>query len=187
MSNCVTPSFTSTTSITTSASRIARSTCRLISLSKVSSLLTTHPPVSITENSLPHHSALPYWRSRVVPAVFITIALRVPVRRLNRVDFPTLGRPTIATIFAIVYVCCFTLFMYVTCPRMTGVSWGYSHPPQPPSPQSPHPSQPSPFFWLHPPPQPPHPCRGLRMAFSSPSVTSRTAMIFPWKCRSSPA
>ena len=52
-------------------------------------------------NSRPHHSALPYWRSRVVPAVLFTIARRVPVKRLNRVDFPTLGRPTIATIFAI--------------------------------------------------------------------------------------
>ena len=154
MSNSVTPSFTSTTSSTTSASRIARSTCRLISLSKVSSLLTTHPPVSITLNSRPHHSALPYWRSRVVPAVFITIARRVPVKRLNRVDFPTLGRPTIATIFAIVYYV--VLYFLITRPRrdLVGIPVCYSHPPQPPSP---HPSQPSPFFLLHPPPQPPQP------------------------------
>ena len=37
----------------------------------------------------------------LVPAVFITIARLVPVRRLNKVDFPTLGRPTMAKIFAI--------------------------------------------------------------------------------------
>src|SRR5215472_10024714 len=34
-------------------------------------------------------------RSRVIPGSFVTIERRVPVRRLNRVDLPTLGRPTI--------------------------------------------------------------------------------------------
>src|ERR1700683_3045184 len=34
-------------------------------------------------------------RSRVMPGSFVTIERRVPVSRLNSVDFPTLGRPTI--------------------------------------------------------------------------------------------
>src|ERR1700736_5821874 len=34
-------------------------------------------------------------RSRVMPGSLVTIERRVPVRRLNRVDLPTLGRPTI--------------------------------------------------------------------------------------------
>src|ERR1700691_163625 len=34
-------------------------------------------------------------RSRVIPGSLVTIDRRVPVRRLNSVDFPTLGRPTI--------------------------------------------------------------------------------------------
>src|ERR1700675_2158424 len=33
-------------------------------------------------------------RSRVMPGSFVTIERRVPVRRLNKVDLPTLGRPT---------------------------------------------------------------------------------------------
>src|SRR3546814_6939572 len=37
---------------------------------------------------------VPYWRSRVSPGRSATSASRVPVRRLNRVDLPTLGRPT---------------------------------------------------------------------------------------------
>src|SRR6185312_5029438 len=36
----------------------------------------------------------PYWRSRVRPAISATMASRVPVRTLNNVDLPTLGRPT---------------------------------------------------------------------------------------------
>jgi len=38
-----------------------------------------------------------------VPAVSLTIALRVLVNLLNNVDLPTLGRPTIATKFAILF------------------------------------------------------------------------------------
>src|SRR5690348_5213646 len=36
-------------------------------------------------------------RSRVMPGSLVTIERRVPVSRLNKVDFPTLGRPTITT------------------------------------------------------------------------------------------
>ena len=107
ISRSVTPFITSTTNNITSASSTAISTCLRISSSKISSEFTTHPPVSTTENSFPNHSDLPYWRSRVVPASSFTIAWRVLVKRLNKVDFPTLGRPTIATKFPIVHSSCF--------------------------------------------------------------------------------
>ena len=100
-SQSVTPVSTSTRKSTRSASSDATSTCLRMASSNMSSDLTTHPPVSTTENSRPFHEHLPYWRSRVVPATSLTIARRLCVRRLKRVDLPTLGRPTIATKFAI--------------------------------------------------------------------------------------
>ena len=91
------PVLMSTMKRMTSASSMARYTCLLISLSKTSSLPSTQPPVSTTLISMPFHSMSPYWRSRVVPLVSFTIAARVFVKRLKRVDLPTFGRPTIAT------------------------------------------------------------------------------------------
>ncbi len=55
-------------------------------------------PVSITLKVLPFQSAKPYCRSRVTPLTSSTIAFRCSSKRLNSVDFPTLGRPTIATV-----------------------------------------------------------------------------------------
>jgi hypothetical protein len=46
---------------------------------------------------------LPYWRSRVNPEKSATIADLDPVKILNIVDLPTLGRPTIATMDMIFY------------------------------------------------------------------------------------
>ena len=97
VSRSVMPFCTSTTKRIRSASSVARATCLRISSSKISSELTTQPPVSTSENSRVPHSHLPYWRSRVVPASSLTMAWRVPVSRLKSVDFPTLGRPTMAT------------------------------------------------------------------------------------------
>ena len=57
-----------------------------------------------SENSRPFQRHLPYWRSRVVPAVSLTMARRLLVRRLKSVDLPTFGRPTIATKFAMMSV-----------------------------------------------------------------------------------
>ena len=102
ISHPVTPLLISHRNNTKSASSVAMITCFLISSSNISSEFTTQPPVSTTENSLPFQSHLPYWRSRVVPASLLTIAWRVFVRRLNKVDFPTFGRPTIATKFPII-------------------------------------------------------------------------------------
>jgi hypothetical protein len=54
------------------------------------------PPVSTMRKSCPSQWASPYKRSRVMPGSSPTMARREPTRRLNRVDLPTLGRPTMA-------------------------------------------------------------------------------------------
>src|SRR4051812_18050376 len=56
------------------------------------------PPVSMSENVFPCHSAGWAMVSRVVPGTGVTMARRVSVIRLKRVDFPTLGRPTSTTV-----------------------------------------------------------------------------------------
>jgi hypothetical protein len=50
--------------------------------------------VSKSSNVVPRQTAGRASESRVVPAAGATIARREPVIRLNKVDFPTLGRPT---------------------------------------------------------------------------------------------
>tara|TARA_Y100001970_G_scaffold215422_1_gene263555 strand:- start:3175 stop:3402 length:228 start_codon:yes stop_codon:yes gene_type:complete len=52
------------------------------------------PPVSI--NTKDESLTFPYLRSRVKPEKSATIADFEPVSILNKVDLPTLGRPTIA-------------------------------------------------------------------------------------------
>src|SRR5690242_792660 len=54
------------------------------------------PPVSTISKDLPFQVALPYMRSRVMPGSSVTMDRRCPMIRLNRVDFPTFGRPTMA-------------------------------------------------------------------------------------------
>jgi len=56
------------------------------------------PPVSMMRIWRPRHSASPYRRSRVMPGSSPTIARREPTMRLNSVDLPTLGRPTMASV-----------------------------------------------------------------------------------------
>ena len=92
------PVVASTTKRMALASSTAISTCFLISRSNTSSLCATKPPVSITLNVLPVHSATPYCRSRVTPLTLSTMALRCSSKRLKKVLFPTFGRPTIATV-----------------------------------------------------------------------------------------
>ena len=52
----------------------------------------------MTSKVFPFHSTSVMFRSRVEPATESTIALRSPLIRLNRVDLPTFGRPTMATL-----------------------------------------------------------------------------------------
>ena len=123
-SRLVTPFLMSTTKRITSASSMASCTCLLISPSKISSEFTTQPPVSTTDISMPFHSIFPYWRSRVVPLVSSTMAARVCVSRLNKVDLPTLGRPTIATkrpMMILSVFCCCRYSMYPNC--LSFFSW----------------------------------------------------------------
>jgi len=68
----------------------------------VSVLLKTMPPVSTSLNILPFHSTSSYLRSRVIPASKSTIAERLRHKRLKSVDFPTLGRPTMETIYFLI-------------------------------------------------------------------------------------
>ena len=56
----------------------------------------SRPAVSISVTRCPSSTASPSRRSRVRPGMSDTSAVRLAVRRLNRVDLPTLGRPTMA-------------------------------------------------------------------------------------------
>ena len=96
LSSSVIPTVTSTTNSTTSASKIAFSLC-FETFSSRASPPGIQPPVSTRRNSRACHSATTSLRSRVTPAFSSTIASRRPTMRLNSVDFPTFGRPTMAT------------------------------------------------------------------------------------------
>src|SRR5262249_31608347 len=54
------------------------------------------PPVSTISKDLPFQVALPYMRSLVMPGSSVTMDRRCPMIRLNSVDLPTLGLPTMA-------------------------------------------------------------------------------------------
>ena len=92
----VKPARASTRNKTMSASSMASSDCSAI-FSSTPSSVPSIPPVSMTIKSCPARCAWPYLRSRVRPGKSATKASRVRVRRLNRVDLPTFGRPTKAT------------------------------------------------------------------------------------------
>ncbi len=93
----VMPARASTTKRTRSASATASRACVAIALVRgVRSAMST-PPVSTRTKRLPVHSHTSSFRSRVTPDVSCTTAARDSVRRLTRVDLPTLGKPTIAT------------------------------------------------------------------------------------------
>ena len=59
------------------------------------------PPVSTSRKVTPFQSHRSSLRSRVTPAVWCTTAARLWVRRLTSVDLPTFGKPTIATVPAL--------------------------------------------------------------------------------------
>ena len=96
-----TPSCTLTTSKITSTSSSATWTWVKISRAKSSPprspFSRAMPPVSTSVNGRPSHSTSALSRSRVTPGRSCTIAIRLRAIQLNRADFPTLGRPTIAT------------------------------------------------------------------------------------------
>ena len=95
------PSCTLTTNKITSTSSSATCTCVTISCAKSSPPCSPFsrpmPPVSTSMNGRPCHSTSALSRSRVTPGRSCTIAIRLRAIRLKRADFPTLGRPTMAT------------------------------------------------------------------------------------------
>ena len=62
-----------------------------------SSSVSRIPAVSISSSRRPSTSAVSVTRSRVVPGIAVTMARALPASALNRLDFPTLGFPTMAT------------------------------------------------------------------------------------------
>ena len=97
-SSGVTPARASISSRATSASAAARSVwARMRPRSEVGAAV-SKPAVSHTRKRRGPRRPTPSRRSRVTPGSASTMAARRPTRRLNRVDFPTLGRPTIATV-----------------------------------------------------------------------------------------
>ena len=88
--------WASTTNTIRSAAAMASSAWARMSSTNSASALHCHPPVSITPNARPAHSASNSRRSRVTPGFSWTTAALQPTIRLTRVDLPTLGRPTTA-------------------------------------------------------------------------------------------
>ena len=89
------PARASASNISRSASCTARSVCARI-CAAIPTGFSTSPPVSITTQGTGPSRPKPYCRSRVSPGTSATMASRVPVSTLNRVDLPTFGRPTSA-------------------------------------------------------------------------------------------
>src|SRR5579884_750194 len=97
-SRAVTPSRASMRKRAASASRTAASVCWRIRPGSEWGSSSSNPAVSITRNSSPSRLAFPSRRSRVTPGRSSTSARRLPTSRLNSVDLPTLGRPTMAIV-----------------------------------------------------------------------------------------
>mmetsp|Transcript_7030 Transcript_7030/g.15690 ORF Transcript_7030/g.15690 Transcript_7030/m.15690 type:complete len:224 (+) Transcript_7030:2062-2733(+) len=111
ISAAVSPTWPSTTKMSTDASFTASAACASIIPGKISIPPTrsifiadaglrgkfSNPPVSTVMNSCSPQYDLTYMRSRVTPGSSYTIARFVPVKRLNNALLPTFGRPTMAT------------------------------------------------------------------------------------------
>ncbi len=95
-SNGVTPSRASNTNSAMSASSSASSVWRRMRASRLSPSSSSNPAVSISSRSMSPSRPVPKRRSRVTPGRSSTSASLRPASRLNRVDLPTLGRPTMA-------------------------------------------------------------------------------------------
>src|SRR5262249_52845141 len=98
LSRGVTPARASTRRRTISASLTARVVWSRMRPVRLSASLSSRPAVSITVKRRSPIRAAPRRRSRVTPGWSLTIARRLPTSRLNRVDLPTFGRPTTATV-----------------------------------------------------------------------------------------
>ena len=96
ISTPVTPTCASVVNTTISAISNAASTCASIAGCMVLCASSPIPPVSTNTTWLSPNEQVVSRRSTVTPGLSPTMALRLPSKRLNKVDFPTFGRPTIA-------------------------------------------------------------------------------------------
>ena len=83
---------------TTSAAAIAASVCACMRPVRLAGAASSSPAVSIAVKARSPSRARPSRRSRVTPGRSSTSARRLPTSRLNSVDLPTFGRPTMATV-----------------------------------------------------------------------------------------
>ena len=83
--------------ISTRSASLASWRVRLIPSTSTAPDAVRSPAVSLRRTKSPSHTTCPSITSRVVPGVWVTMARSSPRRALNRVDFPTLGRPMRAT------------------------------------------------------------------------------------------
>ena len=72
--------------------------CACMRPERLSGAASSRPAVSITVKARSPSARAPSRRSRVTPGRSSTSARRLPTRRLNSVDLPTFGRPTMATV-----------------------------------------------------------------------------------------
>lgn len=94
----VTPSLASTTKRMRSAVCMAMSASVATASPKLSSSVAPMPPVSMSVQGELLMLQGADMRSRVTPGWSCTMAILRPARRLKRADFPTFGRPTMATV-----------------------------------------------------------------------------------------
>src|SRR5947209_3411043 len=94
----VAPARASIRNSTASAAEIAASVCSCMRLIRLSGAASSSPAVSMAVMARSPSCARPSRRSRVTPGTWSTNARRLPTRRLNSVDLPTFGRPTMATV-----------------------------------------------------------------------------------------
>ena len=94
----VTPTLASIINKHASAISTARSVKRRMRPCRLSSVTSSRPAVSIIVNLRCPSRAAPSRRSLVTPGWLSTKASFRPTRRLNKVDLPTFGRPTIASV-----------------------------------------------------------------------------------------
>ena len=94
----VTPMRASIRNRHTSAASTARSVSARIRPGRLMSVASSSPAVSTTVKRSGPSRPSPSRRSRVTPGWSSTSASRRPTSRLNSVDLPTLGRPTMASV-----------------------------------------------------------------------------------------
>ena len=113
-SESTSPCLTSVIKIITSAVSMAICACSLICERIISLLSGSMPPVSIIVNLWSSQSISACILSLVTPGVSFTMEIFFPAKALNKVDFPTFGLPTIATIGLLIFFSFITRFYNIS-------------------------------------------------------------------------